>query len=139
MLRPEWVLVDHVGAIVVCVFILQAAWRITLPAARQLADAAPPEELRQAISRAIEAFPQVRTAHALRSRYIGTGVAVDFHIQVNPDLTVREGHDIAAALKRELLSTFADVRDVVVHIEPVGGVVSQVLYPKADAGPRASA
>ena len=121
MLLPKWPFLDHVGAIVVCVLLLQAAWRITVPALSNLVDTAPPEELRQGLSQAIVAFPQVKTAHAVRARHIGSGVAVDCHIQVDPDLTVRDGHEIAEKLKWQLMADFPDVTDVVVHTEPYRG------------------
>jgi cation diffusion facilitator family transporter len=120
MLAPKLWFLDHLGAIVVCIFILQAAWRIALPAARKLVDTAPPESFRESIQEEIRAFPRVRTTHALRTRYVGSGVAVDFHIQVDPDITVRDGHAIAERLKSRLISRIPDLVDVVVHLEPAG-------------------
>ena len=118
MLSPRWQLLDHVGAMFVCVLILHAAWRIIVPASRELVDAAPSAELRDAIMETITGFPQVEVAHALRLRYFGAKVAMDFHIQVRPDMTVKEGHDVAEDLKVRLLVEFPDVHDVVIHIEP---------------------
>jgi len=118
MLSPNLWYLDHLGAIVVCIFILQAAWRIALPAASKLVDTAPPSDLQESLQREIHAFPRVRTAHAVRTRYIGAGVALDFHIHVDPEITVHEGHDIAEGLKSRLLAAFPDVVDVVIHIEP---------------------
>ena len=121
MLLPEWQLLDHVGAIIVCILILQAAWRIGLPAANELVDASAPPELQEAIMQTIRSFPRVERAHALRTRHMGARVAVDFHILVSPEMTVREGHTVSEGLKAQLLSEFPDVGDVIVHIEPLAG------------------
>ena len=42
MIDPEWVVVDRVGAVVVCLLILQASWKILRPAIDQLIDAVEP-------------------------------------------------------------------------------------------------
>ena len=62
--------------------------------------------------------PGVSTVHALRTRYIGSGIQVDMHILVDPELTVREGHDIADGVRDRLLDADPDVIDVLLHIEP---------------------
>jgi len=40
------------------------------------------------------------------------------HVHVAPEMTVKEGHDIASKVKRELLMQGLDIIDVIVHIEP---------------------
>ncbi|NLE36557.1 MAG: cation-efflux pump, partial [Pirellulaceae bacterium] len=61
----------------------------------------------------------VGAVHALRTRYLGPGLQIDLHVQVDPNLTVRAGHDIAGAVKRRLLDQGPDVVDVLVHLEPL--------------------
>ena len=121
MLLPRLQVLDRVGAILVCLLILKAAWRIALPAAGQLVDTAPPQDVRDSIMHTIRKHHEVKNAHVLRTRYVGAGVAVDFHIHVDPEITVREGHDIAEHLKAELMQTFPDIADVIVHVEPRHG------------------
>ena len=61
----------------------------------------------------------VATFHAFRAREIGGRVAVDVHVQVDGNLTVHEGHDIASAVKARVLEAGPAVMDVIVHIEPM--------------------
>jgi divalent metal cation (Fe/Co/Zn/Cd) transporter len=117
-LMPTWSYLDHIAAVLVCVFILQAAWSIAWPALRELIDAGAVREERVAILRLARATDGVKAVHALRTRNIGAGLQVDLHALVDPDLTVRQGHDIAADLKRRLLDAGPRVTDVLVHIEP---------------------
>jgi divalent metal cation (Fe/Co/Zn/Cd) transporter len=49
---------------------------------------------------------------------MGQGVLVDLHIEVDADLTVKEGHDIAAMAKSKLIKEGPDLLDVIIHIEP---------------------
>lgn len=118
IVRPGWAFVDHVGAIIVSLFILQAAWKITRPALEQLVDRGAPEPDRQAIEALVLATAGVRAVHAIRTRYVGGGLAVDLHILVDPDLTVRAGHAISHDVKARLLAHGPDVVDAIVHLEP---------------------
>ena len=53
-----------------------------------------------------------------RVRKSGLHLALDIHIAVDGNLTVRRGHDIAHAVKDTLLASPHRVNDVIVHIEP---------------------
>jgi cation diffusion facilitator family transporter len=119
-LIPKWQFLDHVGAVVVSVFILQAAWSVTWPALKQLVDAGAPRSECERLRQIALATPGVKVVHALRTRYIGSELQTDLHILVDPDLSVREGHDIAEDVKRRILAQGPDVVDVTVHVEPVG-------------------
>lgn len=116
--NPDWYFVDHVGAVVVSLLILQAAWRIARPALSELTDRGAPPEVVEVIRRITLDTKGVKEAHAFRTRYLGTGLAVDLHVLVDGRLTVKEGHDIAEKARSRLLEEGPDVIDVVVHFGP---------------------
>jgi cation diffusion facilitator family transporter len=117
-LRPNWIYLDHIAAMMVSLLILQASWKILWPALKQLTDAGASQEERDHLNALVTSIEGVRAAHALRTRQIGTGLQVDLHVLVDPELTVGEGHDIAYAVKERLLREGRDVIDVLIHIEP---------------------
>lgn len=117
-IQPNWVFLDNIATVIVAVLILQAVWEIARPALGQLIDTAADQQEQQAIFDLALACEGVLAVHALRTRYIGPGLQVDLHVLVEPDLTVREGHDIATAVKERLLRQRPNVVDVLVHIEP---------------------
>lgn len=117
-LVPGLTFLDHLGAIVVSMFILQAAWKIVRPSLEQLVDRGAPEEIRCGIEQLAFATPGVQEVHAIRTRHIGSGLEVDLHILVDPALSVEEGHQISEEVKRRLIEYVSDVVDVVVHLEP---------------------
>jgi len=118
LLIPGWEFVDRVGAIVVCGFILQASWKILLPALNQLIDAAAPHDDRRLIEELATSVDGVESAHAVRTRYVGAKLAVDIHIEVDGGLSVGEGHAIAKAVRQCLIENGPNVVDVVVQLEP---------------------
>lgn len=115
---PQWGFLDPVGALVVSLFILHAAARIVQPAVERLLDRAAPEESRQAIQDIAESVEGVCEAHAIRTRYMGSGIQTDLHVLVDGNIPVRQGHDIATQVKRRLLDSHLDIVDAVVHTEP---------------------
>jgi cation diffusion facilitator family transporter len=117
-IHPDWIYLDPIAAIVVSVLLLHAAWNITWPALRQLVDAGASEEKTAALRTFIEKTKGVKSLHALRTRYIGSGLQLDVHVLVDPTLSVGEGHSIAMEVKQRLLEEHDDVVDVLVHIEP---------------------
>jgi len=60
----------------------------------------------------------VRSIHMLRSRKSAGDAFVDVHIQVDPRLSVSEGHQIGDTVRRKLLDAVDVVSDVTVHIDP---------------------
>lgn len=119
-IHPSWAFVDHVGAIVVSLIILQAAWRIGWPALQELADAGAGRETRRRIEDLARSTPGVEKVHAVRTRRMGSGIAVDLHVLVDGGISVRRGHDISERVKARLLAEGPDLVDVVVHVEPLG-------------------
>jgi cation diffusion facilitator family transporter len=117
-LVPGFAFLDHLGAIVVSMFILQAAWKIVRPSVEQLVDRGAPEEICRGIEQLAFTTPGVQEVHAIRTRHIGSGIEVDLHVLVDPALTVEEGHQISEDVERRLIEYVSDVVDVVVHLEP---------------------
>ena len=119
LLWPGADALDLVAAVVVGAFIVRAAWQIVWPAVQKLADAGADDRARERILAIAMETGGVLGAHKLRTRHIGTGLQVDLHLLVDPAITVREGHDIAHAVERQLLSAGPNVQNVLLHVEPV--------------------
>lgn len=117
---PSWAFLDHVTAIVLSVFLIAVGVRIVRDSAGELIDRAPDSTTQARIEAIVAGTPGVRDHHAVRARRMGGKVELDVHILVDPDQSVREGHDIATDVRRRLLESEHDVIEVVIHIEPVG-------------------
>jgi cation diffusion facilitator family transporter len=128
ILFPHFSYLDPVGAVVVAVLIFHAALKIILPGLREFVEAGASAETLDEIAGLAASVPGVRQIHGLRTRQVAGSLQVDLHVVVDGDLTVREGHTIAEAVKEHLLAEGPDVLDVVVHMEP----------PEAELPPLAS-
>jgi cation diffusion facilitator family transporter len=118
MMFPTWSFLDHVGAVVVSIFIFHAAFKITWPGLSELIDAGVPAEIQKRIQAIASNNASVQQVHAIRSRYVSSSIFVDMHIVVDGTITVQEGHQIADAVENRIAKEIPDVLDVVVHVDP---------------------
>ncbi len=118
LIFPSWSFLDRVGAAIVSIFILHAAFKIIWPGISELIDAGVPEEVQTNIKACAQKNNSVIEAHAIRTRYISTSIQVDLHIVVDGSMTVRQGHDIADDVRDCLIDEIPDVVDVIVHVDP---------------------
>lgn len=119
-LYPNIYYADDIGAIIVAFILLKAGYDIAFSAINKLLDSAAPESLRESLLEDALEIEGVKSAHALRTRYIGADIFVDMHILVDPELSVKEGHDIAMNVSYHLTNKYDSVDDVIVHVEPFG-------------------
>ena len=122
-LGSQWRILDPLAAIVVAVFIIIVAVKLGLPAVRELLEVSLPEETRLEVGRIIHATPGVKAYHHLRTRRVGNEIALDFHIKVDPDITVDVAHAIANLLENHLKEKFGPDTLVNIHIEPYRGEI----------------
>lgn len=116
--NPQWAFLDSIGALIVSILILKVAWDIASPALSELMDHGACKEDLQKMNTLAKSVDGVRSIHRLRTRRVGSGWFVDLHVEVDPEMTVRESHDIATAVQFKLLEDGPSVADVTVHIEP---------------------
>ena len=114
----EWRYLDPLTAIVLSAFLVVVAVRIVASSASELIDRAPDAKVLACIEEVVNQTRGVKSHHSFRARQVGGKVAMDIHIQVDPALTVRQGHDIARAVRQRIVQSDSNVIEVVVHIEP---------------------
>lgn len=108
--------VDTVAAVAITLIIFRVGFNIIVEHMGVLVDEAvlDPEE----VCAIVMQVPGVLGCHKIRSRGLHDNVFLDLHVQVHPDLTIREGHQISYQVESALEAAFRDtVKDVLVHIE----------------------
>jgi len=118
VIKPQWAIADHIGAIVVSLIILKVSWDIVYPAIMKLSDKGVSAKEKEHIHSLAMRVDGVKDAHAIRTRDAGHGIFVDMHVLVDGDISVYEGHSISEKVRDEVVKNGPDVLDVVVHIEP---------------------
>ena len=108
---------DAVAAIIVGAMIVKAGLKFIWDAIRELIDTGLSAEEVAAIRSTIAATPGVLSMHELRTRRMAHQVLVDAHVQVNPRISVSEGHRVAESARRRVLGSHPEVLDVLVHVD----------------------
>ncbi len=112
--------IDPLCAIAVAVLISKAAYDLTKQSAQDLMDASLPEE-EASLRELIRSYhPVIRGFNYLRTRKAGHLRFVEFHIQVDSQMTVEESHKLAQELSRKFKQDFPE-STVTIHIEPCRG------------------
>lgn len=112
---------DDWAALLACGFIVFNGFRLAREALNEIMDAAVPVQLEREIRALSEAVPGVAAIEKCRIRKSGIGLLVEIHVEVDGDLTVRRGHEIAHEVSGGLLGSPLRIQDVLVHIEPAAG------------------
>ncbi len=109
---------EPLAAAVVGFLILNMGLRLAWRAMRELVDTGLPDEAVEDIGDTIRATVGVVGVHEIRTRRMADRVLCDTHVQVDPRITVSEGHRISDAVYFRIRDAHPDVRDVLVHIDP---------------------
>ena len=110
---------DDWAALFACAVILFNGYRIFRAALNDIMDAAVPDLLQKEIRVISASVPGVARIEKCRTRKSGLGLLVEIHVEVDGDLTVRRGHQIAHEVSDRLKSSSLPVQLVMVHVEPV--------------------
>ncbi len=109
---------DGVAAIIVGLMVMAIAWELGLNATKELVDTSIDIEEVEKLRKVIGMISGVNNVHSLRTRKIGHAISADVHVQVDPFLSVSEGHIITISVERVAKECLEDLHDVTVHIDP---------------------
>lgn len=109
---------DPVIAILIALWILKSAYAILMESLKQLMDHELPDEIKQEIIEIILRTPGARGFNDFRSYQSGPNYFVQLDLEIDDDLTVFEGHDIAENVTNNLKARYNNL-DVMIHQEPL--------------------
>lgn len=109
-------LVDQLVAIIITFFILKTAYDIFMESSFSLSDGFD-ESLLQDYKQAILEIPKITQVKSQRGRTYGSNIYLDIILEMNPDLSVYESHEIADQVEEMLMERFG-IFDIDIHIEP---------------------
>jgi cation diffusion facilitator family transporter len=120
--RPQLSAADHYGGFAIGLIVVFLGLRVIRETVLQLMDTMPDEQQMAQIRKAGLRVPGAKGIEKCFARKTGLRYHVDLHLEVDPDLTVRESHEIARSVKNTIKSELDWVEDVLVHVEPYGSL-----------------
>ena len=119
LLGEKWRIADPIAAIIVAALILKVAVELCRTALAELLEKSLPREIEEEILSIISATPNVYKPHNLRTRRIGSDIAIEVHIRVEGTMTVFDSHEISRQIEKALRERFGNGTAVAIHIEPI--------------------
>lgn len=119
---------DPVFGIGIAAALMLGAWRASTQAIDQLMDREWPEEKRQHFLRVAARHPELAGIHDLRTRTSGTQDFVQFHVWMDPDMTVSAAHRVMDEVEAKLAEEFP-ATEILIHIDPEGQVDKEGVLP----------
>lgn len=107
---------DGVVALLVMIFVAYVAYGIVRQAVGILSDTVRLDAV--LVGQLTMGVPGVLSCRDVRSRGMEDSVYVDLKIEVDPQLTTAQAHEVADRVEQRLQASFPQVVDVVVHVEP---------------------
>lgn len=118
-LGDRWRIADPIAALIVSAFIFKVAFDLIRTGLGELLEKSLPEETEREILRIVTLDPAVREPHNLRTRRIGSAIAVEVHIRVDGAMTVACSHALTVGIERRLRERFGEGTMIAVHVEPL--------------------
>ncbi|MBV9405806.1 MAG: cation transporter [Acidobacteriaceae bacterium] len=111
---------DHIGGMVIGIIISFLSVQVVRRTVEQLLDTMPEPAKMLQIREAALSVPGSLGIEKCFARRTGLKYHVDLHLEVDPDMTVRESHNIASEVKNAVKRRLPWVADVLIHVEPHG-------------------
>ena len=119
MLGSRWTVLDPIAAVVVSVFVVYTAYGFIRNSVEELLEKSLPRDIEDEIVKIAESEQGMSQVHNLRTRRIGSHVAIELHIRMQGSVTLFEAHAHSMNIERRLRERFGTLTHVGVHIEPL--------------------
>ncbi len=114
-----WKLIDPAFGAVIAAYILYTAWNIARSSLDMLMDRELVDEERQRIRQIALGHPEVKALHELRTRASGPSMFIQFHLEMDGQMSLYEAHRVADQVEDEILAAYPGA-EVIIHQDPSG-------------------
>lgn len=119
LLGKGWAVLDPVAALVVSVFIVKTALGLLSTSSGELLEKSLPKEVEKKIVDIVESEPEVSEVHHLCTRRIGSNIAIEMHIRMPGEISLKDSHTRASDIERMLRQHFGEHTHINLHVEPL--------------------
>lgn len=111
---------DSIASVIICVFILKAAFDIFRDAIGKMTDEACDDRTAEAIKSVVRRQQGVMQLDDIKTRIFGNKIYVDIEISVDGEMKLKDAHEIAEKVHQEVEENFPNVKHCMVHVNPYG-------------------
>ena len=116
--RSGYPFLEPLASLIICLFILKAAFDIFKDAVDKMIDKSCDEETEQAVRSCVLGREDVLGIDVLKTRVFGNRIYVDLEISADGSKTLSEAHAIAERVHDAVEMTFPKIKHIMVHVNP---------------------
>ena len=116
--RCGYPFLEPLASLIICLFILKAAFDIFKDAVDKMIDRSCDEETENAVRSCVLEQEDVLGIDMLKTRVFGNRIYVDIEISANGSKTLYEGHAIAERVHDAVEKSFPRIKHIMVHVNP---------------------
>ena len=113
-------ILDSITGLIISLFIIKSSVNIFIDSNVELMDGVKDVNVYNKIFKAVEQVPGAGNPHRVRSRMIGNLYLITLDIEVDPQITITQAHEIADSVEKSIKGSIDNVYDILVHVEPAG-------------------
>jgi len=121
-------IIDRIIALLISMFIMYEGFRIFMKSNIDLMDGIDNTELYKKLFESVHLVKGAHNPHRVRARKIGHYYMINLDVEVDPELSVKEAHDIAKNVEDSIKSNLRNIYDIMVHVEPLGNLEEDEKY-----------
>ena len=110
---------DPIIALIVAGVLIWSAFSVFRQSYDQLMDRELPDDERDNIRAVVMRHPEVRNLHDLRTRAAGLHTFIQFHIELDPAISLMRAHEVSDQVEAEVCAAFPHA-EVIIHQDPAG-------------------
>ena len=114
------VILDSIASIIISLLIFKTAYDVFVENTNVLIDArvVDNELIKETV---FKNYESVKEIHKIRSRGTQNNIFIDMHVQVDPDMNVRQSHTLMHDIEKTIQKDINSNAHVIIHIEPYSG------------------
>ncbi|MCR5050539.1 MAG: cation diffusion facilitator family transporter [Paludibacteraceae bacterium] len=119
LLGNRWTVLDPLASVVVGAMLIKTSIDLLRGSINELTESSLPAETEQEICSIVYAVNGLTDLHNLRTRRIGKRIAIEMHVRMDGNTTLREAHDKTKLVEQQLRQRFGESTHVNIHMEPI--------------------
>lgn len=114
-----WTWLDPLFAVGIVLWLLWNARKVGMASLDMLLDRELPDAEREKIREIALGHPEARSLHELRSRRSGADTFIQFHLEMDPEMSLMRAHTVADEVEAAIMAAFPNA-EVIIHQDPEG-------------------
>lgn len=114
---PLWL--DPAFALAIAGYFMWTAFQVINQSVDMLMDKELPDNVREEIEHIVGNFKEVHGMHDLRTRMSGMNMHISFDVELDPEITLKQAHDIVRDLDHAILEKYSNA-EIIIHMDPIG-------------------